>query len=302
VKPLVLFLIFFQSFLIHEALAEKYQALTTRSIRILYPQGLESAAKEVVAVYPDIKQDLENLFHWSLYPGTTVLLVADKNHFLRLSGRALIVAYAVPEKRLIVVDYSRIIKRPFNLRTTLKHEFCHLLIHAHISGEILPRWLDEGLCQWASGGIDEIMLHPGRSRLTRAILTNRLFRLQDLRDRFPGGDDGMILAYEQSKSYVTYLFNRFGKEQVMAVLERMKRGETLSIAMKTALSDSRENVEAEWRQSLKIKTSWLTMLASYLYEFLFVSMALITIIAFIRYRLRKKRLYTEEDDFEKEDT
>ncbi len=300
-KALAFLFIFFQSFLVFEACAENYQALTTRSIRIFYPRGLEAPAKEVAVVYPVLKKDLENLFKWPFYPGATVMLVADRKQFLRMSGRPLIVAYAIPEKRLIVIDYSKIIKHPFNLQTTLKHEFCHLLIHTHIPDEILPRWLDEGLCQWASGGIDEIMLYPGRSYLTRATLTNRLIRLQDLRERFPADDDNMILAYEQSKSFVTYLFNRFGRKKFLGVLDRMKSGENLSNAMSDIFLASLENIEIEWQRSIKIKTSWLMMLTSYLYEFLFVTMALITMIAFIRYRFRKKRMTLEDDDFEKED-
>ncbi len=295
-KPFVFLLIFFQIIILCEACAENYHALTTRSIRVLHPQDLEAAAKKIAADYPDIKKDLENIFKWPLYPGATVLLVADKHHFLRMSGRPLIVAYAVPDKKLIVVDYSRIINRPFNLKTTLKHEFCHLLIHTHIPGKILPRWLDEGLCQWASGGIDEVMLHPGRSRLTRATLTNRFIRLRDLRDGFPGGDDSMILAYEQSKSFVTYIFNRFGKKKVLGVLERMKYGENLPVALEAVLSTSLETIEEEWQKSIKIKTSWITMLTSYLYEFLFVIMALITMFAFIRYRFRKKHMPLDHDD------
>ncbi len=296
-KLLAFLLILFQTFIVHEACAEKYQTITAPSVQILFPQGLENAAKEVAELYPVIKHDLENLFKWPIYSGVTVLLVADRNHFTKMSGGPLIVAFAVPEKKLIVLDYSRIIKRPFNLKTTLKHEFCHILLHTHISGEILPRWLDEGLCQWASGGIDEIIYHPGRSRLTRATLTNRFIRLRDLWDRFPASDDSLILAYEQSKSFVTYLFSRFGKKQVLSVLAKMESGEQLSIAMETIFSASLENIEADWQRSIKIKTSWFMMLTSYLYEFLFVTMALITIIAFIRYRFRKKSMYMEDDDF-----
>ena len=93
-----------------------------------------------------------------------------------MAGDPLVVAFAVPQRNLIVIDYSKMITHPLSLETTLKHELCHILLHEHIKTEILPRWLDEGLCQWASGGIGEIIMDQKRSRLNRAAFSREFIR------------------------------------------------------------------------------------------------------------------------------
>jgi hypothetical protein len=49
---------------------------------------------------------------------------------------------------------------PFTLTVTLKHELCHLFLHYLIGGGELPRWFNEGIAQWTSGGIAELMFSP----------------------------------------------------------------------------------------------------------------------------------------------
>ena len=274
--------------------AAEVQVLREEECTILFEPSLDAAVRDVADVYPEIKRNLERVFRWKLDLKPSVLLIKHRERFHGLAKNPLIVAYAVPEKDLIVIDYSKMNIHPFNIEITLKHELCHLLIHHHIKGHILPRWLDEGICQWASDGIGDIIMDQKRSLLNKATFRGRFIRLGSLKKGFPDEKETLLLAYEESKSFVTYIIGRFGKEGILEVLESMKKGENVDAAVLKAFSVPLGKLEKEWHHSLKQQLTWFTYFSYHLYEILFALMALVAIYAFIRIMVRK-RSYMEEE-------
>lgn len=293
-ETLLIFFIVLLVVLSFSAEAKGLQSFQTRYVKVLFDASLKSAAEETLYLYPIVKEDVESLFNWKLNLRPSVLLVKTREYFLKMAGDSLIVAFAVPEKNLMVIDYSKMVKHPFSLENTLKHEFIHLLLHQYIDEDILPRWLDEGLCQWASGGIGEIIRDPKSSRLNRAAFSRRFISLHELQYKFPPNKHARLLAYEESQSFISYLVGRFGKETILQVLNQMKKGKTAEAAIQTASSVPFEILEKEWHQSLRKKITWFALLSYYLYEILFASMAFITVAAFIRLQIKKKRYGDDE--------
>jgi hypothetical protein len=76
----------------------------------------------------------------------------------------------------------------------------------------------------------------------------------------------------------------------------MESGLTAEAAIQTASFISFEVLEKEWRYSLRKKMTWFALLSYYLYEILFALMALITIYAFIRRRIKKKDYWDDEPE------
>ncbi|MDY6972858.1 MAG: peptidase MA family metallohydrolase [Thermodesulfobacteriota bacterium] len=257
---------------------------------------LRSAAEEVVRVYPKISADLERIFGWGLGLQPSVLLIRNREDFQSMTESASIVAFAVPSRKLIVIDYSRMNIPPFTIENILKHELCHLLLHHHIRGTILPRWLDEGVCQWASDGIGEIIMDQKHSVLNKAALRGTFIPLDLLNRGFPRDKDSMILAYEESKSFITHIISKFGKEGILEVLENMKTGKEVDVAFSMALSMPLGRLEEEWHHALRQRTTWFIYLSYHLYEVLFALLALITIYAFIRTIIKKRNYGTEEGE------
>ena len=120
-------------------------------------------AEKTAGFYPDLKAELEETIGWKIDFKPGIVLVKDNNTFQKMSGSSLIVAYALPDQGIIVIDYSRMKTDPFTLEATIKHELCHLLLHENIGSEKLPRWLDEGVAQWASGGLADIVMEKRSS-------------------------------------------------------------------------------------------------------------------------------------------
>jgi hypothetical protein len=274
--------------------ANEWGTLQQREVIIFFEDSLEIAAKEVAFLYPGLKQELEETFVWRVDFIPTIFLIRNSRTFQEKAGSDLVVAFATPRRNQIVIDYSKMKIQPFSLETTLKHELCHLLLHHHIKKENLPRWLDEGICQWASDGIAEIILDQGGSILEEAVLSGRYLSMKVLEDRFPKERHFLLLAYEESKSLVEYMISSYGKEEVLSILDYIKEGADADVAIKKSLSISLNDLEIEWHQHLKRRITWLAYLVSHLYELLFFLGALAVIYGFIR-RLIKKRAYQEEE-------
>jgi hypothetical protein len=242
------------------------QILQNDEIFVVYEPRLKAAADEVLRIYPLLRKDLEGFLGWHLSTRPQVVLVKDNQTFQKMARNGLIVAFAVPDQNLIVIDYSRMSTRPFNLSITLKHELCHLLLHEHINAGNLPKWLDEGVCQWASDGIGEIMIDKSWSGLDAAILADQTLRLERLEQRFPRRRALLMLAYEQSKSVIFFMDRQYGR------------------------------LESEWLNHIERTPRWLVFFANNIYGILFFLTAVLSIVGFVRMILRKKAYAKMEDD------
>jgi hypothetical protein len=265
---------------------------------VAYEPPLEGAAGEVLRLYPELKQELEEKIGSRLDIRPQVVLVKDTWTFRKISPKELFVAFAVPEKNLIVIDYSRMNRHPFSLRITFKHELCHLLLHRHISNHRLAKWFEEGICQWASDGIGEIFIDRSGSGLNAAILSDRLLHLRQLTVNFPRDNASLMLAYEQSKSVVNYIERRHGKTAILDLLDHLRNEESMETAAIKSLGISIEKLENDWRAHLESTPGWLVYLADNLYGFLFFLAALLTILGFIRRMMRRKSWENEDVDDE----
>jgi len=269
--------------------------LDSQELTVVYDAGLEQTARQILSVYAGTKQELETMIQWPVEFRPTLVLIDDHKRFEQLTGHSLVVAYALPHKNAMFIDNTRMTTSPFSLQATIKHELCHLLLHHHIKGDRLPRWLDEGICQWASDGLADILMDTRRALLPAAILSDQYFDLAKIKHRFPPEKNALILAYEQSKSVVEYISRTYGPQGVLDLLELLRQGYEIETAVEMRFAISFDQLESQWRSHLKKNISWFTYLSIHLYEILFVSAALLTILAYIRRMLRKKA-YADEPD------
>jgi hypothetical protein len=278
------------------AFAAEQAILETRDLIVIYDRGLESASRQAVAEYPSIRQALENLLPWLLDFRSTLVLLTDHKRFQRLAGHDLVVAYALPDKNVVVIDHSKMNTSPFNLETTFKHELCHLVLHHNISDDNLPRWLDEGVCQWVSDGLADILVNTKRDLLSAAVLSNTCFDLKMLQHRFPQDNNDLMLAYAQSRSVVEYLSNAYGAQRVLGFLKLLQQGYDPESAFERLFSISIDEFQYRWRGYLKKNVNWFTYLSMHLYEILFVVAALLTISGSIRIMVRRRAYARQEDE------
>jgi len=279
-------------------LSAETSSIQTSTANILFEKPLMPVAREIAEIYPAVSSELSQAFRWEIDFRPEIVLANDRDTFRKMVGSDSILAFAVPQRNLIVLDTSRVYTKPFTLRTTLKHELCHLVLHRNIQGDRLPRWLDEGICQWASGGIAELMAEDSDKALAQATASDMLIPIGGL-ERFPDEDKSLLLAYEESKSFVEYLISKSGEEGFLQAVGYFKEGNSLDEAIQRSFSMSLHDLEQDWQSHLKRKYTWVYYLSSNLYTILFVFAALITVYGFIRL-LQKKRAYKDEETEEED--
>ncbi len=275
-------------------------SIETKEIIVLFEESLEGAAKKVAVSYPALKKDLEERLKLSLDFRPVVLLLDKRETFQEKSGSKLIMAFAIPSQRLIVMDYSIIRAKPYLLETTLKHELCHLLLHRHIESFNLPKWLDEGVSQWVSEGMAEIIMNRDRFILGRAVLSGKYFRIRDISRRFPEDEISLLTAYEESKDLIEYTGREFGEEGIIDILEYLKAGNSPDEAVFKSLSVSLEALEELWLEDLKKRTTWFTYLTVHLYQILFSLGALLAVAGFVRTMIRMKNYRDDDMDIDEQ--
>jgi len=282
------------TFLPHPLLAQQRNVIETAEVVVLFDEPLRSAAEVVADGYGSLKLELETILGWRVDFVPVVVLVQERNHFQRITGSSLVVAVAVPDKNLIIVDYSRMHSYPFSLGTTLKHELCHLLLHHAITGGNLPAWLDEGVAQWVSDGLVEILGDGRGSVLEAAVLANNQIALSRLIKGFPADRESLPLAYEESKSLVDFMVSEFGRTPLLSMLQYLRDGDGVDTAAKRGLGVSMAELESRWHDHLRARSSWFPVVTSNLVEILLFLAALLTIAGFLRLIIKKRR-YRDED-------
>lgn len=264
-------------------------------IIIQYEQPLENAAMNLSGIYLRVKTDIEKKLKWKIEFIPTTVLIHKRTAFQEMAQNELVTAFALPGKNIIVIDYSKMERTPFDLMATFEHEVCHLLLHHNIKERTLPKWLDEGVCQWASGGIADI-INPGeKDILKQAVLSNTLFALKDIAFTFPEQQRGLLLSYEESKSFVEFVVYEYGKEKLLSVLNSLKKGATIGQAVQENLSVELTVLEQKWKKSLIRQYSWLSYIADHLYWIIFFVAAMVTLIGYLKFR-RKLRNYKDDDE------
>jgi hypothetical protein len=267
--------------------------LEGKEILIIFDDGLRPVAEKTAVLYPAAKAELEETIGWKIDLKPGIVLIKDNNTFQKMSGSRLVVAYALPDKGIIVIDYSRMMTDPFTLDATIKHELCHLLLHEKIGSENLPRWLDEGVAQWASGGLADIVMEK-RSVLDEAFRQNRMIGLKYLSEGFPNDGNMLMLAYAESKSFIDYMAQEKGAQGILTLLNLLKDGDEIDSAIMKTFAVSFDELEKGWHYDLEKSTIWISLLINNLYEILFFLAALALVYGFFR-AWRRKRQYEEDD-------
>lgn len=275
--------------------AASLRVLETRDVAVVHESREETLAGEIAGAYRGVRDELQKTFEFGLTYRPVVRLVGEEAPEGAGTGSFRFLAYARPEEGLIVLFLAPIRTSGIPIASVLKHEVCHLLLHDAVGVDRLPRWLDEGIAQWVSGGFSELAAPRRPFFLPGAILSGTDIPLGELVSRFPGTERDVRLAYEKSRSVVETLLETGGVERLSLLLRALSRGDPVEKAFRNVYGTTLEEFEAAWKRRVTGIAGWLFYLSSYLYEILFFVGALAAVAGFIRY-LRKKRTYRDEED------
>ncbi len=198
-----------------------------------------------------------------------------------------VLAVAVPQKNVLLLRGSRLNAGSNFAGPTLRHEIGHLVLArvAKRSGQALPRWLEEGLCEHAAG---VALSREEELELGAAARFGRLESLEQLAATFPPHAPQAQRAYLVSRAFVAFLDRRAKPEGAKGIVFLIERREGVSDAIAHATGMTPREAEAEWRRELAAKHSigealfrspevWSSLLGG------------VALLAFIAWRLLAKR-------------
>ena len=108
------------------------------------------------------------------------------------------VGVALPEKRTIIILYRGESER---VQRILYHEMTHIALHIKLDGQNIPRWFDEGVAQYLSGGFEI----SRQGQLAWAVLWRNIIPLQALEQVNTFNSPKAELAYAEAHDAILYL-------------------------------------------------------------------------------------------------
>ncbi|MBI1317452.1 MAG: hypothetical protein GC168_00700 [Candidatus Hydrogenedens sp.] len=141
-------------------------------------------------------------------------------HYAGPMGRPNVTGIARPWKGQIVVKAPYVTLPGTDYRGTVRHELMHVLLFRNSNTDVMPRWLNEGICmmmaneyQWESS-----------FTLARMFVESRVIPYALLDRSLQAPDSGMEFgdAYAQSLSMTRYLRDTIGDEKFWAVIAGMR--------------------------------------------------------------------------------
>ncbi|MCX7020572.1 MAG: hypothetical protein WCK47_14470 [bacterium] len=224
-----------------------------------------------------------------------VIIAPDQDIFIKMVGgwAENSVAVALPEQRTIVLNGDKLrIGAPSDLANTLVHEFAHLYLDLRCVRE-RPRWLEEGIAmhvagQWESEDAAAVFI---------AAIIGGLIPLREMEQSFPVAVDSQRLAYRESYSVTNYLVQTTAGGSLpdfIASLSGQEGGCNLDSFWNPLQRDA---LEIQWKRGLRSVSNWSFLVLSS--GFFWGLVALLTVIAWITLRVRRRKLHTQWDDEEK---
>ncbi len=266
-------------------------------VKVHYRAENENYAEVIIGRLPSIRARVAARTGLSSDMDITVVIYKDRDEFLKSTSTDMIAAFAVPDDSRIVLDLTRMRVHPLNMELIIMHELSHLVLHRYIRDSELPKWFDEGVSEWVSG-ISEIIAPDRSDILKKAVIGGSMIPLYRIRAVFPDDRQGFALAYEESRSMIEFIAQKYGEGSVRGIIGRLKDGETFNTAIRSELSLSIAELEAKWLNDLDIRNSWVSYISNNIYWLLFMFGSVIIIAGFIRLRWRIKHYRDDEEEDE----
>jgi hypothetical protein len=265
---------------------EDYAVLDGTRARVHYaPDDSAVAARllELVEAQPPLP---------GLPPGVpsdvTVVLTHARDAFDELTGGVVPewrAGVALPSANLIVIPAG---EGPSAVtgegRRTLRHEWAHLGLHAHLGELRVPRWFDEGYAQWASGGFDA----SEAWRLRVLLAFGGAPPMDSLALRWPAELERARLAYLLAASAVAYLVESSGERGLAALFERWRSERSFDRALTLTFGVTPGQLEEDWKRHVRDRYGWLVVLAHSSVFWLAVTLVLLFFVGVRRRRNREK--------------
>ena len=226
---------------------ENMHVLKGDDFEVRYMDGLDHAAREVAAAFPDARAHVDEAFGVDTGP-QVIKLFAEQEQVVAsvyLGVHDWIPGWVEPgESMKFIWNYTR----ADDWKAALAHEYTHVATFAlgeHASD--MPWWAAEGVAELASEEFRPYYRNLMTHAVTDAAQSGALRDWDDLTifDDTLGADSQW--AYRQGHHMVGHISERFGREARTAWLRAMANGASLDDATTQAFGIPFDTLDADWR-------------------------------------------------------
>jgi len=131
----------------------------------------------------------------------------------------------------------------------IAHELTHLVVHQVTFNpyNTLPTWLDEGLSMTAEGELEAQFVDV----LNNAMDNDSLISVRSLASPFSAFTYEALLGYAESFEVVTYLFDTYGRDSMLELLNTFAQGSGYDDALTGVYGLDMDSLNAAWQASLE---------------------------------------------------
>jgi len=234
-----------------------WQTLESPPFRVHWFQGDVSFAQEVVNAAHAGERRLPEILEVYLPDEVDIYVYASAAELqvaLQSSNSTWVAGHANPELNVVLVSLPQGPEQQLEIERQIPHELMHVALYytdAH-TYKNLPAWLNEGLASLAE-------LYPSpeyQAILENAFTAGNLLPMSSICQAFPAESSQRLLAYAQSASFTSFLFEQFGTAGFNRLRAALANNLGCREAVENALGASLENLEGKWRRETFTGEAW----------------------------------------------
>jgi len=225
-----------------------------------------------------------------------IYIVTAETRFDSLSGSSIPdwgAAVAIPYRNRIVVKSPLILTGDKSLGELVAHEFSHIALSRALRHQQAPRWLDEGLAMYTSaewGWGDNLAIGW-------AVVLGSVMPLSEIEKLNRFSSHRARVAYSQSYLAFKYFVDTYGRSGLAILINSLASGHDVDNAFVAATGADYGTYEREFSTFLHGRYNLVTIIFNS--NVLWIALALLIVVGFILYRIRRKKRFEEFDEYEK---
>jgi len=232
-----------------ESIEQSFQRTDSRHFSLSFPPGTSRRSlSTVLNILERAYMQVGNRFDGTYPPTPIQVIVHNAKGFADVTQMGEHVGALYDGKiRIPLLDLQGNMLAEDELERRLFHEYTHVVVR-HLAANNVSWWLNEGLAETFSREFGDTQLHV----LLPASEQGALFSLASLHaSQLERLDyDNLRLAYAQSHASVNYLWTRYGRQKLRAMMSSLAEGIEPQTALEMHYRLTYEQLEAEVMRSL----------------------------------------------------
>ena len=202
-------------------------------------------------------------------------------------------AVALTGRGIIIIDNGYLQRSPLEGSATVVHELAHLVLFE--AGGKIPRWVHEGIAQWAAKQRPDPSV---RRKLILLAKAQALVPITELDLFLPETHVRASLLYAEAISFIDWSVKKYGDDLHRRILHRCRAGEEWQVAFEGETGITLQEATSKWSGDLARSDLYLGLFLDMVLSW--QALAILVVVAALVQRNRRRRQLArmEEDEWQ----